>query len=172
MSTTSRVLPWRRNQSAVVEDLVPLLSAYKRRNPKGNVSLINAAYEMASAAHSHQSRMSGELYISHPIAVARIVDRGMGVGRKNGKVVAAPAARADCLVDHAVGVKARSSSVDVLVHWTRSAEIGSVGRVATTVQNQKVKITPVGGRLLGIRRGVETGYGAAIKPTEPAREVG
>jgi GTP pyrophosphokinase len=28
---------------------------------------------MASAAHSHQSRMSGELYISHPIAVARIV---------------------------------------------------------------------------------------------------
>jgi GTP pyrophosphokinase len=73
MSTTSRVLPWRRNQSAVVEDLVPLLAAYKRRNPKGNVSLINAAYEMASAAHSHQSRMSGELYISHPIAVARIV---------------------------------------------------------------------------------------------------
>lgn len=73
MSTTSRVLPWRRNHSAVVEDLVPLLSAYKRRNPKGSVSLINAAYEMASAAHSHQSRMSGELYISHPIAVARIV---------------------------------------------------------------------------------------------------
>ncbi len=73
MSTTSRVLPWRRNHSAVVEDLVPLLSAYKRRNPKGSVTLINAAYEMASAAHSHQSRMSGELYISHPIAVARIV---------------------------------------------------------------------------------------------------
>ena len=73
MSTTSRVLPWRRNQSAVVEELVPLLSAYKRRNPKGSVSLINAAYEMASAAHINQSRMSGELYISHPIAVARIV---------------------------------------------------------------------------------------------------
>ncbi|MFM1839567.1 MAG: pyrophosphokinae, partial [Actinomycetota bacterium] len=41
--------------------------------PKGSVSLINAAYEMASAAHINQSRMSGELYISHPIAVARIV---------------------------------------------------------------------------------------------------
>jgi GTP pyrophosphokinase len=73
MSTTSRVLPWRRNQSAVIEDLVPLLSAYKRRNPKGSVTLINRAYEVASAAHQHQSRMSGELYISHPIAVARIV---------------------------------------------------------------------------------------------------
>jgi GTP diphosphokinase / guanosine-3',5'-bis(diphosphate) 3'-diphosphatase len=73
MSTTSRVLPWRRNQSAVIEDLVPLLSAYKRRNPKASVALINRAYEVASAAHQHQSRMSGELYISHPIAVARIV---------------------------------------------------------------------------------------------------
>jgi len=73
MSTTSRVLPWRRNQSAVIEDLVPLLSAYKRRNPKASVAHINRAYEVASAAHQHQSRMSGELYISHPIAVARIV---------------------------------------------------------------------------------------------------
>ena len=73
MSTTSRVLPWIRNQSAVIEDLVPLLSAYKRRNPKASVALINRAYEVASAAHQHQSRMSGELYISHPIAVARIV---------------------------------------------------------------------------------------------------
>lgn len=73
MSTTSRVLPWRKNQSAVIEDLVPLLSAYKRRNPKGSVALINRAYEVANAAHQHQSRMSGELYISHPIAVARIV---------------------------------------------------------------------------------------------------
>ena len=50
-----------------------MLSAYKRRNPKASVALINRAYEVASAAHQHQSRMSGELYISHPIAVARIV---------------------------------------------------------------------------------------------------
>ena len=73
MSATSRVLPWRRNQSVVVEELVPLLSAYRSRHPKGSVSQITAAYEMARAAHQHQSRMSGEGYISHPIAVARIV---------------------------------------------------------------------------------------------------
>ena len=73
MSATSRVLPWRRNQSVVVEELVPLLSAYRSRHPKGSVGQITAAYEIARAAHQHQSRMSGEGYISHPIAVARIV---------------------------------------------------------------------------------------------------
>ena len=44
-----------------------------RSHPKGGTSKIAAAYEMARAAHQHQSRMSGELYISHPLAVAKIV---------------------------------------------------------------------------------------------------
>ena len=73
MSTTSRVLPWRRQQASVSEELVPLFSAYKRRHPKGSTTRISDAYEMARAAHQHQSRMSGELYISHPLAVAKIV---------------------------------------------------------------------------------------------------
>jgi GTP pyrophosphokinase len=73
MSTTSRVLPWRRTQSTVADELLPLLTLYKARHPKGSVGLIKDAYEMASEAHRHQSRMSGELYISHPLAVARIV---------------------------------------------------------------------------------------------------
>ena len=73
MSTTSRVLPWRRQQTSVSEELVPLFSAYKRRHPKGSTTRISDAYEMARAAHQHQSRMSGELYISHPLAVAKIV---------------------------------------------------------------------------------------------------
>jgi len=73
MSTTSRVLPWRRQQASVSEELVPLFSAYKRRHPKGSTTRISNAYEMARAAHQHQSRMSGELYISHPLAVAKIV---------------------------------------------------------------------------------------------------
>ncbi|MHB1129098.1 MAG: HD domain-containing protein, partial [Ilumatobacteraceae bacterium] len=73
MSTTSRVLPWRRQQSAVAEDLVPLLTAYKSRHPKGSFARINTAFAMAREAHQYQVRNSGELYISHPIAVARIV---------------------------------------------------------------------------------------------------
>lgn len=73
MSTASRVLPWRRQNTTIAEELSPLLSAYKSRHPKGSVSLINAAYEMARSAHASQNRSSGELYINHPIAVARIV---------------------------------------------------------------------------------------------------
>ena len=73
MATSSRVLPWRRQNTTIAEELSPLLSAYKARHPKGSVSLINAAYEMARSAHASQNRSSGELYINHPIAVARIV---------------------------------------------------------------------------------------------------
>ena len=67
------MLPWRRQNTTIAEELSPLLTAYKSRHPKGSVSLINTAYEMARAAHANQNRSSGELYINHPIAVARIV---------------------------------------------------------------------------------------------------
>ncbi|MFM9226189.1 MAG: HD domain-containing protein, partial [Actinomycetota bacterium] len=73
MATVDRVLPWRRHHSAPVEELAPLLGSYKRRNPRASVTLINRAYEMARAAHVNQQRSSGEAYINHPIAVARIV---------------------------------------------------------------------------------------------------
>lgn len=73
MATSSRVLPWRRQNATIAEELSPLLTAYKSRHPKGSVSLINTAYEMARLAHANQNRSSGELYINHPIAVARIV---------------------------------------------------------------------------------------------------
>ncbi len=73
MGTASRVLPWRRQNTTIAEELSPLLTAYKARHPKGSVSQINSAYEMARSAHASQNRSSGELYINHPIAVARIV---------------------------------------------------------------------------------------------------
>ena len=73
MGTASRVLPWRRQNTTIAEELSPLLTAYKSRHPKGSMSQINSAYEMARSAHASQNRSSGELYINHPIAVARIV---------------------------------------------------------------------------------------------------
>ena len=73
MGTADRVLPWRRHHSAPVEELAPLLAAFRRRHPKEPVTLVNRAYEMARVAHVNQSRSSGEAYINHPIAVARIV---------------------------------------------------------------------------------------------------
>ena len=73
MATVDRVLPWRRHQHATAEELTPLLSAYRKRRPKASVALINRAYETACEAHRHQHRSSGESYINHPLAVARIV---------------------------------------------------------------------------------------------------
>ena len=73
MATASRVLPWRRHQETVTEELAPLLAAYRARHPRGSSGLIQSAYETARRAHASQHRASGELYINHPIAVARIV---------------------------------------------------------------------------------------------------
>ena len=73
MGTADRVLPWRRHHSAPIEELAPLLTAFRKRHPKATVSLVNRAYEVARVAHTNQMRSSGEAYINHPIAVARIV---------------------------------------------------------------------------------------------------
>ena len=73
MATVDRVLPWRRHHSAPIEEIAPLLTAYRSRHPKASVSLVNRAYESARVAHISQMRSSGEAYINHPIAVARIV---------------------------------------------------------------------------------------------------
>ncbi|MEY2710483.1 MAG: bifunctional (p)ppGpp synthetase/guanosine-3',5'-bis(diphosphate) 3'-pyrophosphohydrolase [Actinobacteria bacterium] len=73
MGTADRVLPWRRHHSAPIEELAPLLTSYRRRHPKQPVTLVNRAYETARRAHQNQMRSSGEAYINHPIAVARIV---------------------------------------------------------------------------------------------------
>jgi GTP pyrophosphokinase len=73
MATVNRVLPWRRQQPAPAEALAPLLATYRERHPRASVALISRAYETAREAHRDQSRSSGESYINHPLAVARIV---------------------------------------------------------------------------------------------------
>jgi GTP pyrophosphokinase len=73
MGTVDRVLPWRRHQPASNEELSPVLTAYRQRHPRASTTLVQRAYEMAKEAHRHQLRSSGESYINHPIAVARIV---------------------------------------------------------------------------------------------------
>jgi GTP pyrophosphokinase len=73
MASGDRVLPWRRSSAAPAEELAPLLAAYRSRHPKASIALINKAYVTARGAHQHQLRGSGESYINHPIAVAKIV---------------------------------------------------------------------------------------------------
>jgi GTP diphosphokinase / guanosine-3',5'-bis(diphosphate) 3'-diphosphatase len=74
MGTVDRVLPWRRHhESATPAELAPLLATYRKRHPKAPVATITNAYQVAAEAHREQLRSSGESYINHPLAVARIV---------------------------------------------------------------------------------------------------
>lgn len=49
-----------------------------KKNPQYNSDLIKKAYDLAYDAHKNQRRRSGEPYIMHPVAVAKILfDFGM-----------------------------------------------------------------------------------------------
>ncbi|NNE10831.1 MAG: HD domain-containing protein, partial [Ilumatobacter sp.] len=74
MATVDRVLPWRRHhESVAASEIAPLLQSYRRHHHKARVDTINRAYHMAAEAHRTQRRSSGESYINHPLAVARVV---------------------------------------------------------------------------------------------------
>jgi GTP diphosphokinase / guanosine-3',5'-bis(diphosphate) 3'-diphosphatase len=73
MATVTRVLPWRRNTAPPAEEVAPLIATYRAVHPRANTSLITRAYEVAAEAHRNQVRKSGEPYINHPLAVAKIV---------------------------------------------------------------------------------------------------
>ena len=56
-----------------------LLRATKSNHPRADLSVIERAYVVAEHAHEGQLRKSGEPYITHPIAVAKILaDLGIG----------------------------------------------------------------------------------------------
>ncbi|MGA1143395.1 MAG: RelA/SpoT family protein, partial [Ilumatobacteraceae bacterium] len=86
MATGSRVLPWRRQQSTTAHELAPLLAIYKRRHPKGAITNINRAYDTSREAHRHQTRTTGEAYITHPVAVASVV---ADIGLDEASIIAA-----------------------------------------------------------------------------------
>ncbi len=57
-----------------------LLQDYLNSNHRRKVERITKAFNFANQAHAGVKRRSGEPYIMHPIAVARIVCREMGLG--------------------------------------------------------------------------------------------
>ncbi len=59
--------------SSVNPVLDPLLRTYRRTHPKGDVTSIQHAYEVAEHMHEGQKRKSGDAYITHPLAVASIL---------------------------------------------------------------------------------------------------
>ncbi len=50
-----------------------VISIVKTYNPTADESLIKDAYEFAALAHNGQKRLSGEAYITHPLAIAKIL---------------------------------------------------------------------------------------------------
>ena len=50
-----------------------ILDKVSASNPNADLELIQRAYVFAATAHAGQTRLSGEPYLSHPLAVASIL---------------------------------------------------------------------------------------------------
>jgi GTP diphosphokinase / guanosine-3',5'-bis(diphosphate) 3'-diphosphatase len=71
-------LPFVSGPEAPPESLDSLLRKVRSYNPKADVRLVQAAYDLAESSHRGQSRVSGEPFIEHPLGVAHILaDLGM-----------------------------------------------------------------------------------------------
>lgn len=64
----------------IIREYRALLRALKPKLKPGDKELIRAAFEMAADAHKTMRRKSGEPYILHPLAVARICVEEIGLG--------------------------------------------------------------------------------------------
>ncbi|MGN6568330.1 MAG: RelA/SpoT family protein [Flavipsychrobacter sp.] len=64
----------------ILREYRALLRALKQRLKKGDRRLVRRAFEIAADAHKDMRRKSGEPYILHPLAVARIVVEEIGLG--------------------------------------------------------------------------------------------
>ena len=73
MVTVERVLPWRRKRRTIEAQVEPLVAKFVGPDRDAKIETVTRAYQMAARAHAPQRRKSGEPYIVHPLAVARIV---------------------------------------------------------------------------------------------------
>ncbi|MFP4513940.1 MAG: RelA/SpoT family protein, partial [Acidimicrobiales bacterium] len=73
MATVDRVLPWRRELAPPSVEVAPLVARFKGRDSRAQAAMITRAYEIGRDAHQGQTRVSGEPYMTHPLAVAKIV---------------------------------------------------------------------------------------------------
>ncbi len=78
---TGEVLPAMSADEKMIQDgFNELLEDYLKSNHRRKIERITKAFNFANQAHAGVKRRSGEPYIMHPIAVARIVCREMGLG--------------------------------------------------------------------------------------------
>ena len=67
-------------EQMIEEEFQRLLQDYLNSNHRRKVDVITRAFNMAREAHKGARRRSGEPYIMHPLAVARIVSKEIGLG--------------------------------------------------------------------------------------------
>ena len=68
------------NEQMIQEEFDALLTDYLNSNHRRKVERITKAFHFAKQAHADAKRRSGEPYIMHPLAVARVVCGEMGLG--------------------------------------------------------------------------------------------
>jgi GTP pyrophosphokinase len=78
MNDTNEILS--ADEQVIQEEFSNLLNDYLNSNHRRKVERITKAFNFANQAHSGVKRRSGEPYILHPLAVARVVCREMGLG--------------------------------------------------------------------------------------------
>ena len=69
-------------QTYIEQLYTDLIKSAKRLKTEEDIAFVRKAFELANEAHSKMRRKSGEPYIIHPIAVAKIVASEIGLGRK------------------------------------------------------------------------------------------
>ncbi|MDD2226783.1 MAG: GTP pyrophosphokinase, partial [Dysgonamonadaceae bacterium] len=67
-------------EKMINDEFQALINDYLNSNHRRKVEIITKAFNVAKEAHKGVRRRSGEPYIMHPLAVARIVSREMGLG--------------------------------------------------------------------------------------------
>ena len=78
------LVPYNKNdeeeKKIILREYRALLRSLKESLKKGDKAMLRRAFEMSVEAHKDMRRKSGEPYILHPLAVARIVTEEIGLG--------------------------------------------------------------------------------------------
>ena len=85
-SPSSGPLGFLRRAKPPTSEIDGVLDAFRKMYPKAKTTLIERAYDVAKRQHEGQTRLSGDPYITHPVAVALIVAE---LGLPEGVVAAA-----------------------------------------------------------------------------------
>ena len=78
-SSLRRLVPRLFSRAPSRNGVEQLIRTVRTHHPRGDIAIIERAYQTAARAHASQKRRSGEPYITHPLAVAQILaELGLG----------------------------------------------------------------------------------------------